>query len=411
MFSNEQNRPIKNTFYAMNKKGKMKNVVGFIILMLSLLTPKPAHAAGEAPRDSNIWVRADSLRRQIRHAADHGRMLQWGDSLVRKKLKMKARDSLKNERIQRHLARADRHLFFGDSLLARKYSRKNFDTLYIARPDGRWTIKLRMNISGAKLRTEAETDGVESRMEVLSEFRGTVSVAVSYRGIGLGLAVNPAKWAGKNKDFEFNLHSYGNRYGFDVVYLSSNTYKGKLTNGAERNDIDKGLVSQDALTLNFYYVFNGKRFSFPAAFSQSYLQRRSAGSWMLGASFDGSKTRIKADEEAGTRDTKLSINELAIGGGYAYNLVAGKRWLFHLSALPTLTVYSKDRMTVDGERRKFSYSFPSGIITARGAAVYSWRNKFLGANMVFNHSFTGHKDNLKLSRSKWYIRGVFGFRF
>ena len=44
-------------------------------------------------------------------------------------------------------------------------------------------------------------------------------MAVAYRGLGLGLSVNPAKLAGKNQDYEFNLNYYSNRYGLDVVYL------------------------------------------------------------------------------------------------------------------------------------------------------------------------------------------------
>ena len=41
------------------------------------------------------------------------------------------------------------------------------------------------------------------------------------------------------------------------------------------------------LTLNAYYAFNGRRFSYPAVFSQSWMQKRSCGSLMLGASFMG----------------------------------------------------------------------------------------------------------------------------
>ena len=36
--------------------------------------------------------------------------------------------------------------------------------------------------------------------------------------------------------------------------------------------------------LNLYYIFNNRRFSYPAAFSQSTNQRRSAGSFIIGFS-------------------------------------------------------------------------------------------------------------------------------
>ena len=291
-----------------------------------------------------------------------------------------------------------------------------YDTAYIGRPDARWTIKFRGNLSGADMRTTTVTDGVQNRSRVTADCRGTLSMAVAYRGLGLGVAVNPAKFAGKCKDFEYNLNSYSNRYGFDVVFLSSKTYHGYKATDAGRIDIKKGQISQNALNLNFYYAFNYRRFSFPAAFSQSYIQKRSAGSWMIGASFDSSKTELN--------DMTIRLNEFAVGAGYAYNLVAFSHWLFHLSALPTVTVYSHDytktKTTADegnGQtasntvRHDMKYHFPSAIITGRAAAVYSWRNKFAGATAVYNYSVAGNEDHLKVRRHKWRVRMFFGFRF
>lgn len=354
---------------------------------------------------------ADSLRLRLRHAADQGHMLQWADTLMRQRLHRGEVDSAKYGRLMMRLRKVDRQLFRGDSLLARNYRKVSFDTAYIARPDGRWTVKLRTNISGAKLETVAAGGTERRETEVRSEYRGTVSVAVAYRGLGLGLALNPAKLAGKNKDYEFNLNSYSNRYGFDVIYMESNTYHGTQTVGSQRYDVDKGSISQKALNVNFYYAFNGRRFSFPAAFSQSYVQRRSAGSWMIGASFDGARTTIEGDEQTGRRRTKIKTNELAIGAGYAYNLVVGKHWLFHLSALPTYTIYSHDNMSVDGVRTNMKHVLGSGIITGRGAVLYNWRNKFAGATVVYNYSIAGKKDPLRVQRDKWRMRVFFGFRF
>ena len=350
-------------------------------------------------------------------------MLQWTDSVIMAEInkskmseKRKQRYMRRHIKIQKRLARYDRQLFRGDSLLAANYHKVKYDTAYIGRPDARWTIKYRGNLSGADMRTTSVTDGVQNRSRVTADCRGTLSMAVAYRGFGLGVAVNPAKFAGKCKDFEYNLNSYSNRYGFDVVFLSSKTYHGYKAADAERIDIHKGQISQNALNLNFYYAFNYRRFSFPVAFSQSYIQKRSAGSWMIGASFDGSKTELS--------DMTIRLNEFAVGAGYAYNLVAFSHWLFHLSALPTVTVYSHDytktKTTADDGndqtatstmRHDMKYHFPSAIITGRAAAVYSWRNKFAGATAVYNYSVAGDEDHLQVRRNKWRVRMFFGFRF
>lgn len=392
---------------------------------LSLSMQDAAIAQEKKPRRKfKAWLmRADSLRLELRRSADRGQMLQWTDSVIMAEInkskmseKRKQRYMRRHLKIQKRLARYDRQLFRGDSLLAANYHKVKYDTAYIGRPDARWTIKYRGNLSGADMRTTNVTDGVQNRSRVTADCRGTLSMAVAYRGLGLGVAVNPAKFAGKCKDFEYNLNSYSNRYGFDVVFLSSKTYHGYKAADAERIDIHKGQISQNALNLNFYYAFNYRRFSFPAAFSQSYIQKRSAGSWMIGASFDGSKTELS--------DMTIRLNEFAVGAGYAYNLVIARHWLCHLSALPTMTIYSHDytkTLTSADEdnapsatstvRHDMKYHFPSAIITGRGAVVYSWRNKFAGATAVYNYSVAGNEDHLKVRRNKWRVRMFFGFRF
>lgn len=392
---------------------------------LSLAMPDAAIAQEKKPRRKfKAWLmRADSLQQELRRSADRGQMLQWTDSVIMAEInkskmseKRKHRYMRRHIKIQKQLARYDRQLFRGDSLLAANYHKVRYDTAYIGRPDARWTIKFRGNLSGADMRTTNVTDGVQNHSRVTADCRGTLSMAVAYRVLGLGVAVNPAKFAGKCKDFEYNLNSYSNRYGFDVVFLSSKTYHGYKAADAERIDIHKGQISQNALNLNFYYAFNYRRFSFPAAFSQSYIQKRSAGSWMIGASFDGSKTELN--------DMTIRLNEFAVGAGYAYNLVIARHWLCHLSALPTMTIYSHDytkTLTSADEdnapsatstmRHDMKYHFPSAIITGRGAVVYSWRNKFAGATAVYNYSVAGDEDHLKVRRNKWRVRMFFGFRF
>lgn len=354
---------------------------------------------------------SDSLRRVVRHAADGGELLQWADSMYRAHAKDGDIDSAKYAKLRSKLSMYDGKLFRVDSLLAESYKKKNIDSLYITRPEERWTIKLRVNVSGSDIEATGNKGTAERNIDMKSEYRGTLSASVAYRGLTLGLAMNPAKLAGKNKDFEFNMNSYGNRYGFDIIYQSANTYSGTQKLNGVSTDIVRGLVSHDALNLNFYYVFNYKRFSFPAAFSQSYIQRRSAGSFMLGASLEGSSLEIQSDEANTVSPMKLKMLEFCIGAGYGYNFVPGRHWLLHLSALPTFSVIQKDKVEMDGEKDKMKYKFPSPIITGRGAAVYSWRNKFAGVSMVYNISVIGDEDYLQVKRSKWRLRSFFGFRF
>ena len=104
--------------------------------------------------------------------------------------------------------------------LSARYYRNNdsYDTTYITRPGTKWTVVARMNVSGAKI----ETEGVESarhfKSEMKADYKSTVSIGVGYLGLSLTFSLNPAKMMGKYSDFEFNMNSYGKRFGFDFIY-------------------------------------------------------------------------------------------------------------------------------------------------------------------------------------------------
>lgn len=98
-----------------------------------------AQGTDSVVRRSNFaarWAVADSLRRRMRQAADEGRLLQWGDSVVRAKWGRGWTDSAQTLRRHR-LQRIDSRLSHGDQLLQKRYQRSSYDTLYVVRPEGR----------------------------------------------------------------------------------------------------------------------------------------------------------------------------------------------------------------------------------------------------------------------------------
>ena len=304
-----------------------------------------------------------------------------------------------------------------DSLLTLRYRKGNVDTAYITRPTTKWTVTARMNVSGAKIEAEgidrsalpigSSKNGQHFKSEMEANRKATLSVGVSYLGLSLSVALNPAKLMGKYRDFELNFNSYGRRFGFDVIYQDAKNFKGWHDHeGMDRITLPDGVLSVKTLNVNAFYVFNSRRFSYPAAFSQSYIQRRSAGSFLLAAS--GMGQRATLDWE---RDMDMKMTNIGIGAGYGYNYVPGKNWLLHISALPTFIVYSNASMTFGDDKVPLNYHFPEVIITGRGAVVHQWNNKFLGLSMVFNFTNIGDKDNLSIQNIKWRIRTFFGVRF
>ena len=293
-----------------------------------------------------------------------------------------------------------------DSILTMNYRKGDIDTAYITRPATKWTVRARMNVSGAKIKAEGIDQGQHFKSEMEANRKATLSMGVSYLGLSLSAALNPAKLMGKYRDYELNFNSYGRRFGFDIIYQDAKNFTGWHDHdGMERITLPDGLLSVKTLNLNAFYVFNSRRFSYPAAFSQSYIQRRSAGSVLLAASGMGQHATLDWDQEM-----QLKMTNISLGAGYGYNYVPSQGWLLHISALPTFIVYSNTSMTFGDTRVPLHYHFPEVIITGRGAAVYQWSNKFAGLSMVFNFTNIGDEESLAIHNIKWRVRTFFGIR-
>ncbi len=294
-----------------------------------------------------------------------------------------------------------------DSLVSLRYQRADIDTLYIIRPATKWTAKIRVNNSATQIKTLGVIDGSKSTSQMNADYKTTISAAISYMGISMGIALNPAKLLGKHKDFLFNLNSYGKRMGYDIIYKNAKNFKGwHETEGSEHTTLPSDILSLRTLNLNAYYTLNHRRFSYPAAFTQSYIQRRSAGSILLAASFQGQRAIV-----SNIRDSRLKVMNLAFGGGYGHNFVVAEKWLFHISTLPTFIVYSHASLLENGTRIPLHYHFPEVIMTSRGAIVRQMGRYFTGATMVFNFTSIGSDKNLMVQNNNWYVRAFVGYRF
>ena len=312
---------------------------------------------------------------------------------------------------QTDTSRVYRNLILMDSILTEKYNNVNIDTNYIQRPSERFTLKARVNISGASIETIGQLDGDIFHTKAEADIKNTLSIAATYRGITLGAAINPALIAGRYKDYELNINSYGNRFGGEVIYQRAKNFKGHIEmNDSYIVDLPNNILTVQTLNLNGYYVLNNKRFSYPAAFTQSYIQRRSAGSVIIGASLHAQDLENDTEKLNNTLATHLKTVNVGVGCGYGYNFVLRHNWLIHISSLPTFIVYGYRRMYIDNEQQTMDYSFPEVIITARGAVVHSWKKYFVGATMVYNYSKTGQQERLEISNTKWRIRTFWGIR-
>ena len=299
-----------------------------------------------------------------------------------------------------------------DSALTARYYRTPYDTNYVASPEGLLTLKLRLNQSGDDFRVRGDQDGLNSKADLSTKFKTTVSIGASYRGLSAALAFNPAKMSGSYNDYELNLVYYSSHFSLDASYHSSSTLSGDIERVNATEYLEAGDVKLKMVNVAGYYVFNHRHFSYPAAFTQSYVQLRSAGSWLAGISYQGGS--IETTDELKERlpnapDLYIHLGQLGIGGGYGYNWVPSKRWLIHLSMLPTFVVYNHNYMTVNGERRDAPHWRFSMIFNERVALVYNFSPRyFAGATLTMSNSF--FDNDVAVNQNKWRVRAFVGLR-
>ena len=300
-----------------------------------------------------------------------------------------------------------------DSALAARYYRTPYDTNFVIRPEGKLTLKLRLNQTGNDFHAKGTVNGFYSEADLKTSHKTTMSIGASYRGISAAVAINPAKMKGLYKDYEFNLNYYSSRLSLDFSYQRSETLAGDFTGDRGDLRLESGEALLKVLNIAGYYTFNHRRFSYPAAFTQSYIQRRSAGSWLAGISYQGGSIKTTDDLKArnsNAPDVRIYIGHVGIGGGYGYNWVPSRKWLLHLSILPTVVVYNRNNMTVNGERKEAQHMRLNMLFNERAAVVYNFSPRYFASLTAVVNNSVFKDDNVTVNQNKWRARASFGMR-
>ena len=301
-----------------------------------------------------------------------------------------------------------------NNALTKSYFKIKYDTAYVVRPKEKWLLRLMGNQTGNYIHAKGTVNDVWSKYDLHTKRNTTISLEVNYCDIAAAFSINPAKMKGDYDDYELNFEYHGQKFSTDFNYQRANSLAGKIRLG----DIDH--LDEDGLRMNVvnmagYYTFNYRRFSFPAALYQNYLQKRSAGSWLAGFNFQGGS--IKTTDKLKQRSplspkVHLTIANFSLGGGYGYNWVLGSRsqWLIHISALPTFVVYKHNKLTVNDERKKDNRFSLNMIFNERASIVYHFSPRYnIGTTFIMSNSVFDD-GKVAVNQNKWLSRVFLGFR-
>ncbi len=251
--------------------------------------------------------------------------------------------------------------------------------------------------------------------------------------IFLGVTVDVLHLNDRNKRKEWDLSLYTLPIGVDIYYRQSGddyTIQNVRLNATENTEALEGMnfggIKSSVTGIDVYYIFNHRRFSYPAAFNQSTQQKRSSGSAIVGMGFTRHALSIDWQMLNGICKDALGIDlfenfneeplrekvvysDLSVSGGYGYNWVFAKDWLFASS----LSVAVSRKQSIGDQERGFDAlgtsikslrDFKFSDITLDGVGRFGivWNNGklFAGASAIV-HSYN-------YSKSNFYTNNIFG---
>lgn len=335
---------------------------------------------------------------------------------------------------------------------------KGIDPRYIEVPESPWQVVLRgnMNQSIVSMHTEGSIEGTDYSAQPYLKTRPSryVGLWVAYRGHGVGFTRN----VGGDKGSYLTVGAMARAYGYNVRIHT-------FESSTPRLDLDSDIVPEehkekwDAVQLitpikvrtvfaDGYYLFNNRHFSYAAAYKQSVLQKRSAGSLMAGAMFYYGRIDYASHTNGDLIYLMHGLGRVkmwqgSIGVGYAYNWVPTRGLLLNAMVMPMFTFVNKIKAygygtnveqlkdeaifsddNVDDETwDKWFYgnlriapmgdrTFNSGMtvnLDARVSVSYNFGRYFIGAFGQFtNMRYSHHSSHGYLN--DWFINTSFGLR-
>ena len=303
----------------------------------------------------------------------------------------------------------------------------DFDTLYIS-PNRYNYALMATHFSNFEYYSVTSEFPQPQKLSFSPNPHNKIGLYFGWRWIFLGWSVDIddiyRKTNRKNKGTEFDLSLYSSKLGVDIFYRrTGNNYKIHKIRGfydeipSDYSEDFSGL-KVDIKGLNLYYIFNNRKFSYPAAFSQSTNQRRNAGTFIAG--FSISKHNLDFDYQQlpayiqermnpGMKVNKIKYTNANISFGYAYNWVFARNCLACLTLTPAIAYKASD---VDAETQegKAWYSKFNLDFLLRAGVVYNNGKYFVGTSFV-GKNYNYHRNNFSLDNGFGTLQVYVGFNF
>ena len=233
---------------------------------------------------------------------------------------------------------------------------RGLDRNYIDAPEKPWQLIAKGNVNQTIVSMNADGNilGVDysARPYLKTQPSQYVGFWAGYRGYGIGYTVNVGGDKGSNLVFGATGGAYGVNvriHSFDNSNPSINLNSELLSEEEQKTWDDVQLIDPihvRTVIADGYYMFNGKKFSYAAAYDQSVIQKRSAGSLMAGLMYNYTHIDYATDLNGDLVYLmhglgKVKLWQGSAGVGYAYNWVPARGLLVNVMLMPMVTFVNK----------------------------------------------------------------------
>lgn len=335
---------------------------------------------------------------------------------------------------------------------------RGVDHRYIESPAKPWQIIVKGNVNQSivSMHTNGSIAGFDyvAKPYLKTEPSQYLGLWAGYRGYGFGYTAN----VGGDNGIYYTFGATGGSYGVNVrIHRFENDYPDFNLHSdlipEESEDAWEQVKLIDPIRMHTviadgYYLFNGKHFSYAAAYDQSVIQRRSAGSLLAGAMYYYGSIKYASNYNADLIYVMSGLGSVklwqgSVGIGYAYNWVPVRGLLVNVMAMPMLTFVNKIKVygystnieelmlepefmgenMSDEEWDQWFYErariepmgsklFNSGMrinFDARFSVTYNFSNWFINAYGQFNNFRYKHKASYG-HMNDWFINASIGLR-
>ena len=305
------------------------------------------------------------------------------------------------------------NIFSGIYRFVKEFS--NIDTSYIEPQHYNYTVMMQNTYTYESYRLTTKEN---PSLTLSPEPSIKIGPYIGWRWIFLGYTLDVNNLSADKNRKELDLSLYSSQIGIDLFWRKTGSgykirtaYLGKDIDTSPMKDISFNGFNSSIKGFNIYYIFNHKKFSYPAAFSQSTVQRRSCGSPLLGLGYtkhsvnmDWTKFRDVLANRMGTDiaetyldsslvSSNIKYTDISISGGYAYNYVFARNFL--LAASVSIALGYKNSVG-DMLHDKWSiqdFSLKNFNIDGIGRFGFVWNNThWYAGTSVIVHSYNYNKE-------------------